>query len=200
MEILMQIIRPGVLPLLVSAAIFVLSAAAAVAQTPATSPTQVASPRDGAHDFDFNIGTWRTHIARLAHPLSGSSEWVKLEGTVTVRKVWDGRAQLEEIEAEGLTGHWEGLTVFLYNPVAHQWSQTFANSKNGTLGTPIVGEFKDGRGELFSQETFNDRIILTRGTWSEIKPDSHKFEQAFSGDGGKTWETNFIATLDREKR
>lgn len=154
--------------------------------------------RDGQHDFDFNIGTWRTHITRLQHPLSGSTAWINLEGTVTVRKVWDGRAQLEEIQADGPNGHWEGLTLLLYNPQAHQWSQTFANSRLGTLSVPLIGEFKNGRGELFSQEPFNDRTILTRAVWSEIQPDSHHFEEAFSDDGGKTWETNFIATLARE--
>jgi hypothetical protein len=87
--------------------------------TPASSPPNV--PRDGQHDFDFNLGTWKTHIRRLLHPLSGSDEWVGLDGTVTVRKVWGGHAQLEEIEADRPTGHFEGLTLFLYNPEAHQW-------------------------------------------------------------------------------
>src|ERR1043165_5433742 len=79
--------------------------------------------RDGQHDFDFNLGTWKTHIMRLEHPLTGSNSWVEMNGTVAVRKIWGGRAQLEEIEADGSSGHFEGLTVFLYNPKSHQWSQ-----------------------------------------------------------------------------
>jgi hypothetical protein len=154
--------------------------------------------RDGQHDFDFNLGTWKTHIRRLLHPLSGSEDWVELDGTVTVRKVWGGRAQLEEIEADGSKGHFEGLTLFLYNPEAHQWGQYFANSAAGILNPPVIGEFKNGRGEFFDQEIFNDRAILVRMVWWDITTDSHHLEQSFSGDGGKTWEPNFIATLTRE--
>jgi hypothetical protein len=155
--------------------------------------------RDGAHDFDFNFGTWHTHIRRQTKPLSGTSAFVELDGTVTVRKVWDGRAQLEEIETNGPNGHWEGMTLFLYNPHAHQWSQTFADSSNGMLQPPTIGSFKDGKGELYAQDTVNGRTILIRGTWSDIKPDSHRYEEDYSDDGGKSWEPVFIADLSRVK-
>ena len=155
--------------------------------------------RDGSHDFDFNIGSWHTHIRRLLHPLSNSAEWTELTGTVVIRKVWNGRAQLEEIEADGAQGHFEGLTLFLYNPQAHQWSQNWSSSSDGILTTPAIGEFHNGRGELYDQETYNGRTVLVRALWSDITPDAHKFEQSFSNDGGKTWEPNFIATLTRDK-
>ena len=155
------------------------------------------SQHDGQHDFDFNLGTWHTHIKRLQHPLTGSTTWTEMHGTVVVNKVWDGRAQLEQIEADGAAGHFEGLTLFLYNPEARQWSQIFATSKDGTLSQPAIGEFKNGRGEFYDQESYNGRTILVRIVWSDITPDSHRFEQSFSDDGGKTWEPNFVATLTR---
>jgi hypothetical protein len=170
---------------------------AAAADEPAQPSKALA--RDGQHDFDFNIGVWKTHIKRVLDPLSGSAKSVELNGTVTVRKVWDGRAQLEEIETEGPNGHWEGLTLFLYNPLAHQWSQSFVNSKVGVLTPPLIGAFKDGRGELFAADTVNDRSILVRGVWSDITPNSHHFEESYSDDGGKTWAPAFIANLTREK-
>ncbi len=157
-------------------------------------------PRDGSHDFDFNIGVWHTHIRRVLDPLSGSSDSMELNGTVTVRKVWGGRAQLEEIEADGPKGHWEGLTLFLYNPQAHQWSQNFIDSKSAMLNTPTVGSFKDGRGELFSQDTFNGKSILVRGVWSDITPNAHQYEESYSSDGGQSWSPAFIAKLRREKQ
>ena len=168
---------------------------------PAASAAQQQSfaPRDGQHDFDFNLGTWNTHIRRLLHPLTGSTTWTELNGTVVIRKVWDGRAQIEEIEADGSSGHFEGLTLFLYNPQSHQWSLNFSNSSDGTISTPAIGEFKDGRGEFYDQEPYNGRTILVRVVWSDITPDSHHFEQSFSDDGGKTWEPNFTATLTRAK-
>jgi hypothetical protein len=155
--------------------------------------------RDGSHDFDFNFGVWRTHIRRITDPLSGAAHSFEMNGTVTVRRVWDGRAQLEEIEADGPNGHWEGLTLFLYNPQAHQWSQSFVSSKMGVMVSPLIGEFKNGRGELISQDTFDGRTVLVRGVWSDIKPDSHRFEESYSDDGGKTWSPAFIAELAREK-
>ena len=154
--------------------------------------------RDGQHDFDFNIGVWHTHIRRPLDPFSGSGGSIELNGTVTVRKVWDGRAQLEEIEADGPNGHWEGLTMFLYNPESHQWSQSFIDSKAATLEAPLIGSFKDGRGELFAQDTFHDKFILDRGVWSNITPDSHRFEEDYSNDGGRTWAPAFVAELTRD--
>jgi hypothetical protein len=166
---------------------------------PAASETAAQHLRDAQHDFDFNLGTWKSHISRLQHPLTGSTTWTEMDANVVIRKVWDGRAQLEEIEADGPNGHWEGLTLFLYDPQSHQWSLNFSNSNTGTFGVPTIGEFKNGRGEFFDQETFNGRTILVRVVWSDITPNSHRFEQSFSDDGGKTWELNFIAIKTRQK-
>jgi hypothetical protein len=177
--------------LLVAAFPLVLSA------QPSAADSAAAMPRDGSHDFDFEIGTWKTHISRLLHPLTGSTTWTDLDGTSVVRKIWNGRANLVELEVDGPDGHVEGLSLRLYNPDAHQWSLNFANARSGTLGVPTVGEFKNGRGEFFDQEQFNGRTILVRNVWSDITPTSGRFEQAFSDDGGKTWEVNWIATDTR---
>jgi hypothetical protein len=155
--------------------------------------------RDGQHDFDFEIGDWETHVSRLVHPLTGSTTWAEYEGTSTVRKVWDGRANLVELEVSGPAGHIEGLSLRLYNPESHQWSLNFSNSSGGTLSQPTVGEFKNGRGEFFDMETFNGRAILVRFVISEITSQSARFEQSFSDDGGKTWEVNWIAKDTRIK-
>jgi hypothetical protein len=164
--------------------------------------TPAAAVHDGQHDFDFNIGVWHTHIKRILDPFASNSHSVELNGTVTVRKVWDGKAELEEIEADGPKGHWQGLSLFLYNPSAHQWSQTFVNSKVGALssGSSNVGEFKDGRGVLSGQDTVNDRTILVRAVWSDIKSDSHQYEESYSNDGGQTWVRSFTANLTRLKQ
>lgn len=169
------------------------------AGTAQTGASHTATARDGQHDFDFEIGTWKTHLKRLLHPLTGSTTWVEYDGTTVVRKVWSGRANLLELEVTGPTGRIEGLSLRLYNPQSHQWSLNFSNSSGGTLSQPTVGEFKDGRGEFYDQESFGDRAILVRFVISDITADSCHFEQAFSNDGGKTWETNWIATDTRIK-
>jgi hypothetical protein len=155
--------------------------------------------RDGAHDFDFEIGTWKTHVSRLLHPLSGSNTWAQYDGTSIVRKVWNGRANLVELEAEGSAGHLELASFRLYNPASHQWSLNVASSRGGSFGVPTIGEFKDGRGEFYDQETFNDRAILVRFVISNISANACHFEQAFSADGGKTWEVNWIADDTRQR-
>jgi len=152
-----------------------------------------AALRDGSRDFDFEIGTWKTHLRVLQHPLTGSTRWIELNGTSVVRKVWNGRANLVELEVDGPNGHIEGLSLRLYDPVAHQWSLNFANAKVGSIGVPTIGEFKNGRGEFYDREPVNGRMILVRNVWSDMKANSCHFEQAFSDDGGKTWETNWIA-------
>ncbi|HEV7776472.1 MAG TPA: hypothetical protein VGO76_06390 [Luteibacter sp.] len=154
---------------------------------------------DGQHDFDFSIGHWKTHILRLQHPLAGSTQWIELNGKVETREVWNGRANLEEIDAKGPAGHVEGLTLRLYDPRSHQWNLTWSDSHDGTLGTPVVGGFRQGRGEFLDQETIDGKAILTRNVYSDITPDSYHFEQAYSDDGGRTWETNFKAVVTRDK-
>jgi len=149
--------------------------------------------RDGQRDFDFDIGTWKTHLRRLVHPLTGSTTWFEYEGTTVVRKVWDGRANLAELEADGPAGHLEVLSLRLYNPQSHQWSLNTASVNGGTMSVPTVGEFKDGRGEFYDWEDINGRMILVRNVWKDISANSCTFEQAFSDDGGKTWEVNWIA-------
>jgi hypothetical protein len=160
-------------------------------------PSAPATQHDGQHDLDFEIGTWKTHLWRLVDPLTGSTKWVEYEGTSVVRKIWNGHANLVELEVDGPTGHIEGLNLRLYNPQSRQWSLNFANSRGGTLSPATIGEFKNGRGEFFSQETLNGRAILVRFVISDINTDSCRFEQAFSDDGGKTWEVNWIAVDTR---
>ena len=160
-----------------------------MAQTGSNSPDterQATTPqRDGQHDFDFEVGSWKIHLKRLLNPLTGSNNWVEFDGTSVTRKVWNGRAFLEEFETVRPTGPVEGLTLRLYRPEARQWYLYWANSKNGELGQPTIGEFKNGRGEFFDQELFNGRAILVRYVWSDITPNSEHFEQSFSQDGGE---------------
>jgi hypothetical protein len=155
------------------------------------------TPQDGRHDFDFHMGVWKTHISRLIHPLSGSSVWTAYDGVSTVRSVWNGKASLFELEASGPAGHLEGVGLRLYDPAARQWNLNWTNSSIGKLDAPMVGEFRNGRGEFYGPDTLNSRTILVRNGFYDIKPNSSRFEQAFSPDGGKTWETNWIMTFDR---
>lgn len=163
----------------------------------ASADAKPPDPHDGQHDFDFEIGTWKIHLKRLVHPLTGSTTWVEFDGTTVTRQLWDGRANIEQFETTSSTSHIEGLTLRLYNPASHQWSIYWANRNDGTLGIPTIGEFKNGQGEFYDREIINGRMILLRFIWSQITPNSAHFEQAFSDDGGKTWEVNWITDQTR---
>lgn len=169
-------------------------AADSAAPMPAPKPH---APRDGQHDFDFEIGTWKIHLKRLLKPLTGSTTWTEFDGTSYTQKVWNGKADLEQFETNGSAGQIEGMTLRLYNPESHQWSIYWATSQTGTLAIPTVGEFKDGVGEFYDHEPINGRMILVRFIWSRITATSAHFEQSFSDDGGKTWEVNWITDQTR---
>jgi len=155
--------------------------------------------RDGVHDFDFLHGRWRVHNKRLRQPLSGSSEWYTFEGASEERPLWNGQANIEEYVAEPPAGQLRGLALRLYNPESRQWTIHWSNSATGTLDAPMIGRFRDGRGEFDGQDEFEGRAILLRFIWTSDGPDACRWEQAFSADGGETWETNWIMEFTRER-
>jgi hypothetical protein len=176
-----------------------------LAQQPAGGQRQPALPvpalRDGQHDFDFEIGTWKIHLSRRVKRLEGSNDWVEFDGTSVTKPLWNGKADIEQFETDSKDLHIEGLTMRVYNPTTHQWSLYWASASDPDLGTPIVpmvGEFNpDGVGEFYDQELWHGRSVIVRFIWSKITPNSAHFEQSFSADGGKTWEVNWITDQTR---
>jgi hypothetical protein len=163
-----------------------------------TSVQSTPAERDGQHDFEPLLGSWKYHLKKLLHPLTGSTTWVEFDGTGVCHKIWDGRAELDTFEVDSsVAGHIEGLTLRVYNPQSHQWRLYWANSKVGVLDPPQIGEFKNGRGEFFAQDTINGKVILIRFVWTNMTTSSPHFEQSFSDDGGKTWEVNWITDQTR---
>jgi len=170
----------------------------AVAPARAAQAAGAPALRDGSHDMDFNFGTWHTQITRIPDPFAAPSNIVRLAGTVTSRPIWNGKGQLEEIEADGPNGHWEGVNLFFYDPAAHQWNQYFIDSSEGRLVEPAgTGEYRNGTVEYYSPAELHGRAVLDRAIWSDIKPDSHTYTESFSDDGGRTWHPAFIAHVSR---
>jgi hypothetical protein len=146
----------------------------------------------GQRDFEPLLGSWNYHLKRRLKPLTGSTQWVDLRGRGQCMPLWHGRAQLDSFNAEGSTGHIEGLTLRLYNPKTHEWRLYWANSKDGLIVVPQIGQFKAGHGEFYAQDTLDDKSILVKFDWSALTSASPHFEQSFSNDGGKNWEGNWI--------
>lgn len=155
-------------------------------------------PRMSNRDFDFLFGRWTIRNRRLKEWLAGSSEWVEFASTNVAQPVWGGAANLDEYEAlDTPWGEIHGMTLRLYDEKAGQWSIYWANRKNGKLDPPMTGAWKDGRGEFYDQELFHGRMIYVRFLWTNESANAARWEQAFSDDGGRTWETNWIMEMER---
>jgi len=174
-----------------------LTLAALIALAPCAGAQDAGAVRDGQHDFDWEIGTWQTRLSRLQGPLTGSTTWVEYEGTSVISEVAGGSANLVELDVEGPAGRLEVISLRLYDPSSGQWSLHAASPRSGTLFPPVIGGFTGGRGEFYGQEIMNGRPIYVRFVITNVDPRTWRFEQAFSADGGRTWEANWIAVDTR---
>ena len=170
-------------------------APAALAQT-----AQAPSPaRDGQRDFDWEIGTWTTNVRVLRNPLSGKpADWAEYQGTSVIKPLMDGRWNFVELSVSSPAGKIEGGSLRLYNPQARQWSLNYIGLRNGLLTAPVYGGFDGtGRGTFYGQDMMAGQAILVRFVITPKSAREASFEQAYSADGGKTWEVNWIAVDTR---
>jgi hypothetical protein len=153
-------------------------------------PTAV---RNGARDFDFLFGTWLVRNRRLHEPLSASNDWYEFDSRATERPVLGGLGNLEQIDAERTpTGPLHAVAMRLYDASAGTWSIYWATAGSGAFGVPTVGGFENGIGTFYDREEYDGMPILVRFTWTCSGPASCRWVQAFSQDGGGTWEENWI--------
>ena len=150
---------------------------------------------EGAHDFDFLIGSWDVANRRLATLLSDSDEWDEFPARSVCRSLFDGAANVDEIVFP--TKGFAGATLRLFDPAREEWSLYWASSRTGTLFPPVVGGFRDGRGDFYGDDTHEGIPIRAHFIWSEITGESARWEQEFSADGGRTWESNWVMELRR---
>jgi hypothetical protein len=186
------------LRLLVVATVLFLGPAVALAKRP-PSASAPPPPRDGAHDFDPEVGTWTIHTKRLMHPLAHANDWVTYDGTKTVIPARGGKANVAEVKEDGTAGHLHFIALRLYDPGARQWSLNFMSAGNGTFGIPLYGELRDGGIEFNGPDTFHGRSILVRFISREQDADHASSKQYFSADGGRTWELNWVNHYTRTK-
>lgn len=172
-----------------------LSVGEASAQTSVPNKPQAQTPRDGEHDFDWEFGTWTTKVRVLRNPLSGQApDWAEYLGTSAVRRVAGGRFNLVELSVGGPKGRIEGASLRLYNPQSHRWSLNYANVRSGILTAPVEGDFDGhGRGIFYANDMLDGRPIRVRFVITVVSRAHAHFVQSYSADGGKTWETNWVA-------
>lgn len=172
-----------------------LGAAEPTEPTSAKSAVTPAAVVDHVHDFDSFFGNWHSRQRRLKQRLAGSHDWVEFEGTQTVEPILNGHGNMTDntfASPDGATHG--GVTLRAYDPKTQRWSIWWLDANDTTkIDTPVVGAFQNGVGEFYSDDTFDGKPIKVRYRWLNITPTSRQWEQAFSPDGGKTWETNWIA-------
>jgi hypothetical protein len=156
--------------------------------------------RDGAHDFDFEIGAWTTALRYLVNPLSPDADrWVEYQGTSAVRSLMGGQANLVELDVASSSGTIRGISLRLYNPRTRQWTLNFASMSGGQLTPPVYGSFDAaGRGLFYGQDSVDGRAVLVRFVITPEGRDTIRFVQSFSADAGASWEDNWIA-VDRRR-
>ena len=168
---------------------------AAVPQEP---PAAGREARDGQRDFDWEIGSWSTRLRYRPEPFAGTDRWIEYRGTSDVSAILGGRSNLVELSVEGPAGRIEGLSLRLYDPQARQWTLNFASIRSGRLTSPVAGGFDaDGVGTFYGVDTVDGRTVLVRFVISDVTPDSARFVQSLSADGGTTWHPNWIAVDTR---
>lgn len=149
-------------------------------------------------DFGFQTGEWRVHHRKLKGRLVGSSDWVEFAGTCSAFEVMGGEANVEDNVLDDPAGAYRAAAFRRRDPATGQWSIWWHDGRFPAAGEPpVVGVFEDGVGRFYCDDTLDGRPIRVRFVWSDITETSARWEQAFSADGGETWEVNWVMTFER---
>lgn len=158
-----------------------------------------------AHDFDFLIGSWTTRQRRLKKRLQGCDEWETFEATSTVLRLPGGVANFDTLVAEAWRPGWVGMSFRVFNPVTTLWSIYWLTNEgggidpaSGRLEAPVVGRFEGDDGLFEGEDQWEGRPVRVRFRWTRQGPDAARWEQAFSADGGRSWEVNWVMAFERK--
>jgi hypothetical protein len=157
------------------------------------------------HDFDFLVGTWTTRQRRLKKRLQACDEWETFDATATMRPLPGGVANFDTLVAESWRPGWVGMSFRVFNPMTNLWSiywltndGSSIDAATGALDPPVVGRFDGDEGVFEGDDVFEGRPIRVRYTWTRLRSDAARWQQAFSADGGLTWEVNWVMEFERQ--
>lgn len=193
----MKLAFTSVATLLLSVFLFMPVGQAGQDEPPEAGPSDLS----GVHDFDFLIGEWRVHNRRLKERLVGSHDWEEFDGTIRSMKTLDGLGNVDDTVFNTPAGIYRGMAPRAYDPKTGLWAIWWIDARNphGLVDPPVKGRFENGKGTFYSQDSLRGMPIKVRFTWSHITATTARWEQAFSSDDGKTWETNWTQRLERVK-
>lgn len=150
------------------------------------------------HDFDFFLGTWHVKHRRLKKRLANNNEWEEYDGSTHCQSILGGIANMNDSIGNRSTGSYRGLGLRAFDAKTNSWADWYLDGRDPTkIDVPGIGRFHNGVGTFLSDDTFEGKPIKVRGIFSPLTADSMQWEQAFSPDGGKTWETNLVLRYTR---
>jgi hypothetical protein len=151
-----------------------------------------------ATDFDFLVGRWKVRHRRLRKRLVGCTEWDEFDGSSELRQLMDGRVNVDDNLLELPGGPYRAVTLRSFDPMTGQWAIWWLDARHPhQLDQPMVGTFSAGVGTFYADEQVDGRPVRVRFLWSDASVTSCRWQQAFSLDGGKTWETNWTMDFTR---
>lgn len=171
------------------------------ASTAITRETAPASPPAGPtgdiKDFAFLLGEWTVH--HRVRRAGTADEWTEFEGTCRNRTLIGGQANVEEHTFNRPPGVTHGIAIRAFDPRTHLWAIWWIDARDphGALDPPVKGRFINGIGTFYSDQLIDGKPTRTRFIWSQITGTSARWEQAYSLDAGKTWQTNWIMEFKR---
>jgi hypothetical protein len=150
-----------------------------------------------ARDFDFWMGRWTIRNRYLRSRLAGSDEWDEFESTCVARPLLDGLGNEDEFRMD-YDGGFVAMSFRFFDPAKERWAIYWADSRRpGVFDPPVFGSFAGDTGVFGGEDVHDGRPIRVRFVWSGIRTPAPRWEQAFSADGGATWETNWIMDCTR---
>lgn len=153
---------------------------------------------DPCRDFDFIHGDWNVRHRRLELRLQQSDVWEEFDGTSSTRPVLGGNGNLEDNFIDLPGGAYRAVALRSYDQAAGLWAIWWLDQRSPhQLDVPVVGRFEDGAGTFYAEDSFEGRPIRVRFVWASLDENACRWEQAFSADGGSTWETNWIMQFTR---
>ena len=151
-----------------------------------------------SHDFDFLFGSWSVEHRRLKHRLTHSNDWETFGGTCVVYPLLGGRANVDDNLLHLPSGEYRAASLRAFDSQKGEWSIWWLDGRTpNTIGPAVVGTFRNGVGTFYADDIYDSKPIAVRFTWSDITGSSAKWQQAFSDDSGRTWETNWVMTFTR---
>ena len=143
-------------------------------------------------EWTFLYGMWNVHHRSLVARLAGSDEWQEFEGTSEFWPLLAGAGNVDDNFIDLPGDPYRAVSLRSFDPATGLWSIWWLDGRRpGVIDVPVVGRFEDGIGRFEAHDTFNGRPIRVRFLWTRTDTLTPRWEQAFSDDGGLTWETNW---------